>query len=62
MWGTNPEWWEEKLAKEQAQFLYSFNERDLSVELEELHRHVVVVQRERAAEVMQLCNTCYLQQ
>jgi hypothetical protein len=53
-WGMNLEWQEEKLAEEQAQGLYSFDGRDLSVELEELHERVAGVERERTAEVMQL--------
>jgi hypothetical protein len=48
------EWREEKLAKEQARGLYSFDRRDLSVELEELRERVAKVESERAAEVVQL--------
>jgi hypothetical protein len=34
------EWQEEKLVKEHAHGLYSFDGRDLSAELEELHERV----------------------
>jgi hypothetical protein len=52
--GTHPEWREEKLAEELAHDLYSFDGRDLSVELEELHERVAGVESERVAEAMQL--------
>jgi hypothetical protein len=52
--GTDVEWREEKLAKEQAWGLYSFDGRDLSVELEELRKCVAGVENERAAEAVQL--------
>jgi hypothetical protein len=42
------------LAEEQARGLYSFDGRDLSVELEELHGHVARLESERAAEAVQL--------
>jgi hypothetical protein len=45
--------WEE-LADKVAPGLYSFNGRDLSVELEELHEHVTRVERELIIEVVQL--------
>jgi hypothetical protein len=45
---------EEMLAEEQAHDLYSFNRRDLSVELEELHGCVAGVESECTAEAMQL--------
>jgi hypothetical protein len=48
------EWWEEKLAEEQARGLYLFDGRDLSVELEELCEHVIEVESEHATEAMQL--------
>jgi hypothetical protein len=48
------EWREEKLAEEQARGLYSFDRRDLSVELEELRKRVARVENERATEAMQL--------
>jgi hypothetical protein len=48
------EWREEKLAEEQARGLYSFDRRDLSVELEELRKRVARVENERATEVVQL--------
>jgi hypothetical protein len=51
---TDLEWWEEKLAEEQAWGLHSFDGMDLSVELEELHERVVGVGNERATEAMQL--------
>jgi hypothetical protein len=43
---------EEKLAEEQAWDLYSFDGRDLSVELEELCEHVAGVESERATEAV----------
>jgi hypothetical protein len=43
---------DEKLAKEQAQALYPFDGRDLSVELEELRGRVARVESECAAEVV----------
>jgi hypothetical protein len=48
------EWREERLAEEQAWGLYLFDERDLSVELEELREHVIEVESEHAAKAMQL--------
>jgi hypothetical protein len=51
---TDLEWCEEKLAKEQAQGLYSFDGRDLSTELEELHGCVAKIESKRAVEVVQL--------
>jgi hypothetical protein len=48
------EWREEKLAEEQAWDLYSFDGRDLSVELEEICEHVAGVESERATEVVRL--------
>jgi hypothetical protein len=45
---------EAKLTEEQACGLYSFDERDLPAELEELHTCVVGVQEERAAEAGEL--------
>jgi hypothetical protein len=45
---------EAKLTKEQTCGLYSFDERDLPAELEELHTCVVGVQEERAAEAGEL--------
>jgi hypothetical protein len=42
------------LAEKQAQGLYSFNRRDLSVELEELHERVAEVESERTIEAVQL--------
>jgi hypothetical protein len=52
--GTYLERREEKLAKEPAWGLYSFDGRDLSVEPEELHGRVAEVESERATEVVQL--------
>jgi hypothetical protein len=52
--GTYLEWWEEKLAEEYAHGLYSFNGRDLLVELEELHGQVPRVESERVTEAVQL--------
>jgi hypothetical protein len=51
---TDLEWQEEKLAEEQVQGLYSFDGRDLLMELEELHERVAEVENEHAAEAMQL--------
>jgi hypothetical protein len=51
---TDLERQEEKLDEEQAQDFYSFDERDLSAELEELHGHVARVENERTAEALQL--------
>jgi hypothetical protein len=51
---TDLERQEEKLDEEQAHDFYSFDERDLSAELEELHRHVARVENERTAEALQL--------
>jgi hypothetical protein len=48
------EWREEKLTEEHAWGLYSFDRRDLSVELEELRKCLVGVENERAIEVVQL--------
>jgi hypothetical protein len=45
---------EEKLTEEQALGLYSFDGRDLSVELEELHGHMAGVESECAIEAVQL--------
>jgi hypothetical protein len=45
---------EEKLAEEQARRLYSFDGRDLPVELEELREHMARVENERTAEAVQL--------
>jgi hypothetical protein len=45
---------EEKLVEEQARGLYSFDERDLSTELEELHGRVASVESEHATEAVQL--------
>jgi hypothetical protein len=42
------------LAEEQAHGLYYFDGSNLSVELEELHRHMARVESKRAAEDMQL--------
>jgi hypothetical protein len=44
----------EKLAEEQARGLHSFDERDLSVELEELCERMVGVENECTAEAVQL--------
>jgi hypothetical protein len=44
---------EEKLAKDQARGLYSFIERNLSVELEKLRESVAGVEDERAVEAVQ---------
>jgi hypothetical protein len=54
VWGTDLERREKKLSEEQTRGLHSFDGRDLSMELEELHEHVVGVECERAIEVMQL--------
>jgi hypothetical protein len=51
---TDHEQREEKLAEEQARGLYSFNGRDLSVELEELHERVARVENEHATKAVQL--------
>jgi hypothetical protein len=51
---TDHEQREEKLAEEQARGLYSFNGRDLSVELEELHERVARVENEHTTKAMQL--------
>jgi hypothetical protein len=45
---------EVKLTEEQARGLYSFDGRDLSVELEELHERVAGVENKCAAEAVQL--------
>jgi hypothetical protein len=52
--GTNLERREERLTEEQAQGLYSFDGRDLSVELEELHKRMARIESERATEAVQL--------
>jgi hypothetical protein len=52
--GTDRERQEEKLAEEQARGLYSFDRRDLSVELEELHERVAGVENECVTEAVQL--------
>jgi hypothetical protein len=52
--GMDLEWWEEKFAEEHARSLYSFDGRDLSVEMEEQHERVARVQNECAAEAVQL--------
>jgi hypothetical protein len=54
MWEMDLERLEEKLVEEPKRGLYSFDRRDLSVELEELHERVVGVENEHTAEVMQL--------
>jgi hypothetical protein len=48
------EWWEEKLATEQAQGLYPFDGRDILVELEELREHMARVENEHDVEAVQL--------
>jgi hypothetical protein len=45
---------EEKLAEEQARGLSSFDGRDISTEVEELHGCVAGIESERAIEAMQL--------
>jgi hypothetical protein len=45
---------EMKLVEEQARGLHSFDKRDLSAKLEELHLHVAGVEDERAAEAGKL--------
>jgi hypothetical protein len=52
--GDGLEWREEKLTEEQALGLYSFNGRDLSVELEELQGHVAGVESKHTAKAMQV--------
>jgi hypothetical protein len=47
-WETDLEQWEEKLAEDQAWGLYSFDERNLSAELESLRERVAGVEDERA--------------
>jgi hypothetical protein len=42
------------LAGELARGLYSFNGRDLSVELEVIHEHMATFENEHAAEAVQL--------
>jgi hypothetical protein len=54
VWGMDLERREEKLAEEQAWGLYSFDVRDRSVELEELHEHVAGGENECAIEDVQL--------
>jgi hypothetical protein len=51
---TDLEWREEKLAEKQARGLYSFDGKNLSVELEELCGCVAGVESECATEAMQL--------
>jgi hypothetical protein len=45
------------LVEEQAQGIYPFDRRDLSVELEELHEHMAGVVIEYAIEFVQLSGT-----
>jgi hypothetical protein len=54
VWGTDLERREEKLAEEQAWGLYSFDVRNRSVELEELHEHVAGGENECVVEDVQL--------
>jgi hypothetical protein len=54
VWGIDLKRREEMLAEEQAHDIYSFNGRDLSVELEELHGCMAGVESECTAEAMQL--------
>jgi hypothetical protein len=42
------------LAEELAHDLYSFDGRDLSVELEVIHKHMATFENERATEAVQL--------
>jgi hypothetical protein len=51
---TGLEVWEVKLAEEHARDLHSYNRRDLSVELQELHVHVVGVKDEGTTEAGEL--------
>jgi hypothetical protein len=51
---TYLEWREDKLAMELARGLYSFDGRDLSVELEERHEHMAGVESQCATEAVQL--------
>jgi hypothetical protein len=51
---SNLERQEERLAVEQAQGLYSFDGRDLSVKLENLHQRVAGVEDKRVAKAAQL--------
>jgi hypothetical protein len=46
--------WEAKLAEEHVHDLHSFDERDLPVELDELHARMVGVEDERAVETGEL--------
>jgi hypothetical protein len=54
VWETDLERREEKLVEEQEGGLYSFNGRDLSVELEELRERMARVENEHAVEGVQL--------
>jgi hypothetical protein len=54
LWETDLEVCEMKLAEEQARGLHSFDKRDLSVKLEELHSCVARVEDERATEAGKL--------
>jgi hypothetical protein len=51
---TDLEWREEKLTEEQARGHYSFDGRDLLVQLEELRGHMARVETELIAVAMQL--------
>jgi hypothetical protein len=51
---TDLEVWEVKLAEEQTCGLHSFDGRDLSVELEELHMRMAGVEDERATKARKL--------
>jgi chemotaxis protein histidine kinase CheA len=51
---TDLEWWEEKLAEDQARGLYSFDGRNLSAELENLYERVAEVEDECATKAEQL--------
>jgi hypothetical protein len=55
---------EEKLANDQAQGLYPFDGRNMSLELEGLHEHVAGVEDDHVNEGKQLsrCNTHFLQE
>jgi hypothetical protein len=54
VWETDLELQEERLAEEQVQGLYSFNGRDLWVELEKLRERVAGVVDQHVAEAEQL--------
>jgi hypothetical protein len=54
VWETDLELQEERLAEEQVQGLYSFNGRDLWVELEKLRERVAGVEDQHVAEAEQL--------